>query len=36
MPTVLLIKNGEVVDKFIGLKEEDEISTFVDGFINKD
>ena len=31
VPSVLLMKNGEVLDKFVGLKEEDQIQTFISG-----
>jgi len=29
VPSVLLIKDGTVVDKFVGLKDEDQIDTFL-------
>lgn len=29
VPAVMAIKDGKVVDKFIGLKDEDEVDTFV-------
>ncbi|ERE74085.1 thioredoxin [Cricetulus griseus] len=29
VPTVLAIKNGDVVDKFVGIKEEDQLETFL-------
>ena len=28
VPTVLAIKNGDVVDKFVGIKDEDQLETF--------
>ena len=29
MPTVLAVKDGKVVDKFIGLKDDAELQSFV-------
>ncbi|MEJ1270239.1 hypothetical protein NN561_001063 [Cricetulus griseus] len=29
VPTVLAIKNGDVADKFVGIKEEDQLETFL-------
>lgn len=29
VPSVLLIKDGKVLDKFVGLKDEDQIDTFL-------
>lgn len=29
VPSVLLIKDGEVVDKFVGLKDDDQIEAFL-------
>lgn len=29
MPTVLAIKNGDVVDKFVGIKDEDQLEAFL-------
>lgn len=29
VPTVLAIKNGDVVDKFVGIKDEDQLEVFL-------
>lgn len=29
VPTVLAIKNGDVVDKFVGIKDEDQLEAFL-------
>ena len=29
VPTVIGLKNGEVVDKFVGLVDEDKLSSFI-------
>lgn len=29
VPTVLAIKNGDVVDKFVGVKDEDQLEAFL-------
>ena len=33
MPTVIALKNGKEVDKFVGLKDDAELETFVDKLI---
>nr|XP_019569005.1 PREDICTED: thioredoxin, mitochondrial [Rhinolophus sinicus]XP_019569006.1 PREDICTED: thioredoxin, mitochondrial [Rhinolophus sinicus]XP_019569007.1 PREDICTED: thioredoxin, mitochondrial [Rhinolophus sinicus]XP_019569008.1 PREDICTED: thioredoxin, mitochondrial [Rhinolophus sinicus] len=33
VPTVLAIKNGDVVDKFVGLKDEDQLEAFLQKLI---
>ena len=30
MPTVVMVKNGEVVDQFMGLKQEPELVDFIE------
>ena len=30
MPTVVMVRNGEVVDHFMGLKPEDELVEFIE------
>lgn len=29
VPTVLAMKNGDVVDKFVGIKDEDQLEAFL-------
>ncbi|MBN3274853.1 THIOM protein, partial [Polyodon spathula] len=33
VPTVLAIKNGDVVDKFVGIKDEDQLDAFISKLI---
>ena len=33
VPTVFGVKDGKVMNSFIGLKEDDEIKSFVDGLL---
>ena len=35
VPTVMAMRNGVTVDKFIGLKDDDEISAFIRTVIKK-
>lgn len=35
IPTVVAMKNGKTVDQFVGVKDEDEIQTFVDKLLVK-
>ena len=34
VPTVLGIKNGKVLDQFIGLQDDDKLKTFVEKLLN--
>ncbi|KAL1774796.1 thioredoxin, mitochondrial [Sigmodon hispidus] len=34
VPTVLVIKNGDVVDKFVGIKDEDQLEAFLKKLIS--
>lgn len=35
VPSVLAMKNGKVVDKFVGLQEENRIESFINGLIEE-
>lgn len=34
VPTVLGVKNGKILDKFIGLQDDDQLQTFVEKLLN--
>ena len=33
MPTVLAMKGGQIVDKFVGMKDDDSLESFIDGLV---
>lgn len=35
VPSVIAVKDGKVVDKFVGLQEENRIESFINGVINE-
>jgi thioredoxin 1 len=34
VPTVLGVKNGKIMDRFIGLQDDDQLQTFVEKLLN--